>query len=167
MLLFYRYLEENHNLPYYIMWGLSGYTLALYNLIWLPLQNWHGLFLVLGIFLAWLVLLLITRKIIPSFMSWWNFGVLGAHLFDASSTFVALYFFSGFREIHVLGGFLTENYGAWTMFPMKLAVVSLVLYLIDKYSKDELETKYIKMIILLLGLATGLADLLKILSFSL
>lgn len=167
MLLFYKYLEENYNLPYYTAWGVSGYTLALYNLIRLPLQNWYALFLVLIISFSWLILLLIARKIIPKFMSWWNLGVLQAHLFDASSTFVALYFFSGFKEIHVLGGFLTENYGAWTMFPMKLIVVSLVLYLIDKYSKDKLEKRYIKMIILLLGLATGLADLLKILSFNL
>lgn len=150
-------------IPYYKTWGSVGYVLSIVNIMRLPLPNLYGLSLALLVSSLWLVLFIGLRKIIPKFMSWWNIAVIQAHMFDASCTFVAIQFF-GFTEKHVLGGFLTTGYGAWTMFPMKLAVVPIVLYLIDKYLPKDQERKYFKMIILLLGLATGLRDLLQLVS---
>jgi uncharacterized membrane protein len=95
-----------------------------------------------------------------------NAGILSSHFMDASSTFVALTFF-GYVEQHVLPSFLIDlaggpAAGAWIMFPMKILVVGGVLLLLDKYSEDEQFKNFLKLIILILGLALGTRDFLTV-----
>ncbi|MBU4245535.1 MAG: DUF63 family protein, partial [Nanoarchaeota archaeon] len=103
----------------------------------------------------------------------WNIAALSAQMFDASSTFVALTFFSNFWEKHILGSsamaffesrniFLIFGSASWVMFALKLLVVPAVLFAIDKYGETEDEKKFMKMIIVLLGIAIGFRNTLEL-----
>ncbi|ODS43013.1 MAG: hypothetical protein MSIBF_07145 [Candidatus Altiarchaeales archaeon IMC4] len=87
-----------------------------------------------------------------------NYLVVLAHLFDASATYVGIDLLGG-GEQHVLPRFLIEHFGtALVMFPLKLIVVVAVLYLIDKSVEDALERRFIKFVILVLGLGPAIRD---------
>jgi len=89
-----------------------------------------------------------------------NFLLVAAHLLDASATFTGVDFM-GFSEKHVLPSYLIEKIGsAAVMFPLKVIVVAAAVYLIDKeYAKDELARRFIKFVVLVLGLGPALRDL--------
>ncbi len=148
---------------YYKLWGLVGYAFAFFNILKLPLNNIPGFVWVISIISGWIILFSFLKRKFSKFLTSWNLGAIYAHLFDATATFVAMQFF-GFRELHILPTFLINQFGPWIMFPLKLSVVPLVLYLIDKYSENENDKKYLKIIIIILGLATGSRDLLLLLS---
>jgi len=57
---------------------------------------------------------------------------------------------------------LINGSASWIMFALKLAVVPLVLYAIDKYGESDSEKNFLKMIILMLGFAVGLRNTLEI-----
>ncbi len=166
-------LRFNQKVRYWKSWGAAGYLLGLFALSQLPVKNLFGISYVLAVWGAWMLLLWRLSRAFPEVLSRWNFSALSAQMFDASSTFVALTFFSNFWEKHVLGSaamvffesrniFLINGSASWIMFALKLAVVPVVLYAIDKYGETENEKKFLKMIILLLGLAVGLRNTLEI-----
>ncbi len=170
-------LHFNQKLPYWKSWGALGYVLGALVLAQLPLKNLYGVSIVLGIWAAWIFVFWILGKIFSkrneAFFSRWNFATLSAQMFDASSTFAALTFFPNFIEKHVLGStlmmffesrnlLLVNGSASWIMFGLKLAVVPVVLYAIDKYGEEDNEKRFLKMIILLLGLAVGLRNTLEI-----
>ena len=101
------------------------------------------------------------HKIKPKILSLENAGILTSHLFDASATFTALTFF-GFYEQHVLPSFLIDIFGPWIMFPLKIVVVWVVLEMIDISKEDLFFKRFLKIIILILGLALGIRDFLTI-----
>lgn len=91
-----------------------------------------------------------------------NLTVLMAHLFDASSTYVAVDFY-GYSEQHVLPGALTGLAGsAIVMFPLKIAVILSALYIIDTYVEDRTIANMLKLAIFILGLAPGLRNFLSL-----
>jgi len=101
------------------------------------------------------------HKIKPKLLSIENTGILTSHLFDASATFTALTFF-GYYEQHVLPSFLIDIFGPWIMFPLKIIVVWAVLALIDRSKEDIFFKRFLKIIILILGLSLGIRDFLTI-----
>ena len=56
--------------------------------------------------------------------------------------------------------------GSWIMFALKLAVIPLALWAIDKYSENETENKFLKMIIIILGLGIGIRNSLGVLIYN-
>ena len=82
-------------------------------------------------------------------------------MFDGSATFVALAFFS-YMEQHVLPRFLIGFTGPWIMFPLKMAIVWPVLVLIDRHVEDNEFKTWLKIAVLILGLALGTRDILKL-----
>jgi uncharacterized membrane protein len=48
------------------------------------------------------------------------------------------------------------------MFPLKIAVILLALYVIDRYIEDKTIKNMLKLAILILGISTGLRDLLSL-----
>ena len=48
------------------------------------------------------------------------------------------------------------------MFALKIAVILPVLMIIDRYSDDRFFTNFLKIIILILGLALGIRDILTV-----
>jgi len=165
LLLFARWLDRKEKIPYWKVWGYPAWAAAFLTIAALPLRNFYGASLAIGLMAAWFVLFYVLRSALPKFFSWWNVAALQAHMVDASASFVAVTYFS-FFEKHVLAGSFAAAYGPWTLFPLKLAVLLPALWAIDKYGKDELEKRYIKMIIIILGFALGLRNLLAVTSFA-
>lgn len=154
-------LERKKIITYEKFMWLIGGLLLLYNLIITRVTNLGGFFTVLWLAFGWACMLYGISKLRPKWLSRTNAGILWSHLLDASSTFTALTFY-GFYEQHVLPGFLIDLTGPWVMFPLKLIVVWAVLYYIDKEEGDQRFKNFLKIVILVLGLALGIRDWLTI-----
>jgi len=90
-----------------------------------------------------------------------SLGSIFAQMLDASATYIGIDFF-GYYEKHVLPSFLIgASESALVMFPIKLIIVVLVLYLL-KDEKDAWINNIIKMMIIIFGLAPGTRDMLRI-----
>lgn len=96
-----------------------------------------------------------------------NTGILGAHLIDASSTFVGVDLL-GYYEKHVVPTLLINLTGtAAVMYPLKLAIFIPAIYLLDKEvgGKDDQRTQnlinLIKLVILVLGLSPAVRNTLR------
>ncbi|PKM92417.1 MAG: hypothetical protein CVU81_00520 [Euryarchaeota archaeon HGW-Euryarchaeota-1] len=88
------------------------------------------------------------------------FGVccLGAHLFDASATFVALTFFS-YAEKHVLPTAVMGLFGPVAFFALKLLVIIPAIIVIDQFVEDKNTNNGLKFVLFVLGFAPGVRDL--------
>ena len=140
-----------------------GILFLLYNLSLTIIRNLYGFGIILILIGSWSLVFYGIHKIKPKLLSLENTGIIISHLLDASSTFTALTFF-GFYEQHVLPNFFirTLNLGPWTMFPLKIIVVWTVLYYIDKSKENLFFKRFLKIVILILGLALGIRDLLTV-----
>jgi uncharacterized membrane protein len=138
-----------------------GAAFLIYNLTLTRINNTFGFSFVLALILVWSVIFFGLSRFKPKMLSFENAGIIVAHLFDASSTFTALTFYS-FYEQHVVPSFLIDIAGPWVMFPLKIVVVWTVLEVIDRSKEDDFLKKFLKIVILILGLALGLRDFLTI-----
>lgn len=93
-----------------------------------------------------------------------NVAILGAHMFDASSTFVAIDVVRGFVEKHVVPVFfINMTNTSFVMYALKLAVFIPVIYIIEKYFKDDKDMYYIlKFALLVLGFGPGIRNTLEL-----
>ena len=91
-----------------------------------------------------------------------NFSIVLAHLFDASTTYVAVEYFN-YVEQHVLPNALNQLFDTYlTLFPMKIIVIVAVLYIIDQYFDDLTIKNLLKLAVFVLGLAPGLRNILTL-----
>ena len=91
-----------------------------------------------------------------------NFSIVLAHLFDASTTYVAVEYFN-YTEQHVLPNALYQLFDTYlTLFPMKIIVIVAVLYIIDQYFDDLTIKNLLKLAVFVLGLAPGLRNILTL-----
>ena len=88
--------------------------------------------------------------------------ILGAHFLDASATFISLSLF-GYFEQHVVPRFFIGFFGPVSMFFLKIIVVIPVLYIIDRHTEDRNFRNFLKIVVLILGLAPGLRDTIRLL----
>jgi uncharacterized membrane protein len=106
-----------------------------------------------------------------------NMFILNVHLFEATTTFVALQFPRelglSYFEQHVVAGFFIGQLGPASFFLLKLLIVPIVLYYFDKefagpapkqkISLDNGEKKtFLKIIVLILGMGPGLRNFLRL-----
>ncbi|MDR0900872.1 MAG: DUF63 family protein [Methanobrevibacter sp.] len=130
-----------------IIWGVITGIIAVIGIFW----NNFEIFKVLNVF-----------KFFKVFGNKINLSVLSAHIFDATTTFIAVDFY-GYWEQHVIpNSIYTLSGTAITMFPLKIIVISAVLYVIDKYIDDELIAGTLKLAIFILGLAPGIRNFLTL-----
>jgi uncharacterized membrane protein len=143
-----------------------GVLLLLYDLSLTQIKNFYGFSIITILIGTWGLVFYGIHKLKPKLLSLENAGILVSHLFDASSTFTALTFF-GFYEQHVLPNFFikTLSLGPWTMFPLKIIVVWVALYYIDMSKEDKFLKNFLKIVILILGLALGVRDFLSVSMF--
>ena len=88
-----------------------------------------------------------------------NFSILLAHLFDASTTYVAVEYYN-YYEQHVLPNAINQLFDTYlTLFPMKIIVIVAVLYIIDQYFDDLMIKNLLKLTVFVLGLAPGLRNI--------
>ncbi|MBI3190160.1 DUF63 family protein [archaeon] len=86
-----------------------------------------------------------------------NSQIISAHLLDASAAFVAVSVLGGYKESSVFTSFLFSQIGGWIFIPVKIAVVLLALYFLDKDNKDDMAW-LLKFAVLVLGLGPGIHD---------
>jgi len=161
-LLFSIALQRTLKTKYYKIFGTIGTILLIFNLAFVRINNLFGFGMILIIAAVWMYVFFSINRFKPKILSFENAGILSAHLFDASATFVALTFFNyAFIEEHVLPRYII-SFSPWFMFLLKIVVVYPVLLAIDKYSENELWRRWLKIIALILGLALGTRDLLTV-----
>jgi len=157
--------KKSKILKYQNVMVILSLPLLLYNLTLTNIRNIEGFGIILLLVAFWSVVFFGISKFKPKLLSKENAFILVSHLLDASATFTALTFF-GFYEQHVLPTFLIGMFGPWIMFPLKIFVVWPVLYYIDKTEEDVFFKNFLKIIILILGLALGIRDFLSVALFA-
>ncbi len=156
-------IQKLANIEYWktLLFITSVPSVLIITLILSRAQNIAGLFYILLSFAASAAILYFIHKKFPKTLSKENMAVLSAHMLDASSTFVSISFF-GYREQHFLPTALIQLFGPAVMFPLKILVISFVLYAFDKEIKNRDLESIFKMTVLILGLAPGLRDALRL-----
>jgi len=162
--------------PYWKPMFVIGFILCAWNVYMLRLPYLLPLALVVPMALFWtgisyLPKIIISKlnfpkkymKQISRLFSKENMGILGSHYLDASATFFALSMF-GYLEQHVVPRLLMPFMGPVSMFLLKTVVIFPVLYLIDRYSEDKSMNNFLKIVILILGLAPGLRDVIRMMA---
>lgn len=162
-LIFAIFAQKRFRVPYEKTMMLIGAGLLLYNLSITQIQNTYGFLIIAALALFWAALFFIVSKQFPTLLSRMNAAILSTHLLDASASFTAIQFF-GYYEQHVLPSALISLFGPAVMLPLKITVVWAVLWAIDKYSEkgEENFKNFLKLIILILGLALGVRDWLTV-----
>jgi len=157
-LLIQRYTER----PVVRYLGIS--FLTLFGLVTLfNAKNWASLAFTLALALACFLVTFYALKIFKiKILKGKNWQVLLAHTLDSSATFMALTYLcvgsSRYFEQHVLPSVLLAGLGNWVFIPLKIAVVLLALWVIDRETDREWNWM-LKFTILALGLGPGTRDL--------
>lgn len=164
-------IQKTKKISYYRIWAAIGFILVIAGLSQVAVRVPFALAAIVALSVLWTLLLIFAKKLserkfpkLAKFFTWENTLLLDIHMFDATTTFVALNYFPYFEQ-HVLPGFLIGLFGPAIMFVLKFAVVAVVLYALDKELKDkkDLEKKrFIKLVILILGLAPGLRNFFRL-----
>ena len=163
LLYFSLYLEKKKIIDYHKLMFLLGLFAVTFSITFIRFINLYGAFLVLIFIIPWLLFSLFFK-----IWSLENRLALFFQMFDANVTFVTLNFFGignspfGYVEQHVVPSLLINFFGPYSFIIVKAIVVAIVLILIDKLSKDKEFNNYIKLIIGILGAATGGRDLLRL-----
>jgi uncharacterized membrane protein len=151
-------IERKKNIPYYKIMFIIGLFLISPILGIIQYRNFTGIGYVIAYLIPWIILL--------KLMSWLteNKIVTGLHTFDGTVTFVSLSYF-GYYEQHILPRYLINLFGApFSFVIIKFIALVAVLWSIDRYSDDKEFNNYIKLIIGILGAATGIRDFLRLFS---
>ncbi len=168
-LLIQRFSRFQYWKPMFVM----GVVLVAINFLILPIVNPFPIYFILGITLIWGAAFFVPRyvfarkplsKYMPSFgklLSAENAGILTAHFLDATATVTALSLF-GYLEQHVVPRLFFPLMGPAAMFFLKIAVVLPVLWIVDRYAEDGDFKNFLKIVILILGLAPGLRDMIRL-----
>jgi len=160
-------------IPYWKSMAVVGIALCIINVILIPFISIVPLLMVLGTWLLWSGLFFIlgrwkalTERVhaIKELLTGQNLVILSAHFLDASATFVALSFF-GYWEQHVVPNIFIPMFGPISMFFLKAVVVLPVLWAIDHYGEKGNFNNFLKIVILILGLAPGLRDVIRLMAF--
>ena len=164
-------IETYGKVDYYKSWFTIGIILDIIFLSQLRLSVIFALYAVLFFTLLWIFAILLTKEIsikknikkLSQLFTNENTFLINVHMFDATTTFVALTYFPYFEQ-HVLPGFLISIFGPVVMYALKLVVVSVVLYYFDKElskPQDMEKRTFLKIIVLILGLGPGLRNFLR------
>lgn len=86
---------------------------------------------------------------------------IAAQLFEASATFVGVAFY-GYGEQHVLASLAIGGLGPASVFLVKMTVIPFVLWALSDLDDDSETAKYVKILIIALGLGPGLRDMLSV-----
>jgi uncharacterized membrane protein len=138
--------------------------------LWLP----H--FLLILPFLAYVpfALLIIVLAAIPFFAARFFIRddmlslIVGAHALDGAATFVAIEVLPKFAPIsyfeqHVVSSHIGILTGSYLFFYLlKIAISFSAAWLLSKEKMDEQEKNYVALVVIIMGLAPGLRDLLRL-----
>lgn len=135
-----------------------------------PVRVWWAPLVVFALAFAFTgVIYLAARRLKLGFLTApLNVAILGAHMFDASSTFTAIDIVTGFAEKHVVPVFFIDVFHtALVMYALKLVVFIPVIYLIEKYFAEDQDLYFsIKFVLLVLGFGPGIRNTLEMVFIS-
>ncbi len=142
-----------------------GFALLMYNIVAIAtrLENFQA-FLVFAVFAVVFAPFVLASRfkqfshMFSQIFTKQNLAVVGAHLFDASATFVALTFFS-YAEKHVLPTAVMGLFGPVAFFALKLLVIIPAIIVIDYFVEDKNTNNSLKFVLFVLGFAPGVRDL--------
>ena len=157
-LLVQRYLK----FPYWKFMSIMGLFLCIVSLWLLPLVNFYPLWLILGTTLALTGVFFVPVRLFPRTWTWPNNLVLSCHLLDASATYFSLTVF-GYLEQHFLPRMLVSIDPVF-MFILKIGVVIPALILIDRYAENREFRNFLKILVIILGLAPGIRDTIRLIA---
>ena len=128
----------------------------------LGFQAWLGVIATLALATAIVAILIFAFKKIgfQTLKSRLNILALASQALDGSATFVATQFFLC-GEQHPLSGMLLDIFPLSFIFA-KIALVLVIIHYVDQEVKDPNLRGFIKIIVAILGFATGLRDLLTL-----
>ncbi|HTX61440.1 MAG TPA: DUF63 family protein [Methanobacterium sp.] len=156
------YVERKTSFDYRYFIFLVGAVICIPNILNINSINLIALGQVLGSWALVSSIFILLRNKWSLLKDKFNLSVLLAQIFDASATFVAIDFYP-YGEQHVLPNALIGLTGtALVMYPLKIVIILLALYVIDNYIKDITIKNMLKLAIFILGMSTGLRDLLSL-----
>ncbi len=95
-----------------------------------------------------------------------NLLICSAHLVDASSTYrgIAAY---GYSEKHVLPTFMINLFGPAVIFILKISLIILIIYSLDKFLKEDFSDSgelkvLLKFVIIVLGFSPSIRNILRL-----
>jgi uncharacterized membrane protein len=156
-LLFSVLIERKKGVPYFKILFIFGLGLVVFSLPFIELINLKGFLLILAFFLPWVVIFYVVRWSLE------NKFVSLVHLFDGTTTFVAMNFF-GYAEQHIFPTFVIGVFSPISFIFLKLVIIVPALILIDKICKNKEFARYLKLVIGILGGATGTRDMFGLLA---
>jgi uncharacterized membrane protein len=145
-------LERKKGIPYFKTTFTIGILLMSFVVANLAVTNPMGLAYVCAFFLPWIAAFYLLKR--------WNLA--------NRVTLVALQFFGnasgsmGFYEQHIVPTFLINIFGPASFILAKLVVVGAALLVIDRFTDDKEFANYLKLIIGILGMATGTRDIIAV-----
>jgi len=161
--------------PYWKLMLAVGIVLDIGNILILPVLTLLPLVMMLATTGFWMLLFYLIYRLtivwkhlkpMKKYFSGINQAILGAHFLDASGTFTAMSFF-GYGEQHVIPNLLIPAFGPVSMFALKIVVVLPVLWAIDRWGYEDKKNRdfgnFLKIVVLILGLAPALRNLLRLL----
>jgi uncharacterized membrane protein len=153
---------------YHKVWFVAGMIIVIASLTQVIINSMLALGAIIVLSLFWALLLIFIKKVsekhskkLAKFFSWENTALLSVHMFDATTTFVAIAYFPYFEQ-HVLPSFLINIFGPAVMFVLKFVVVAAVLFALDTDIKELEKRKFVKLVIMILGLAPGLRNFFRL-----
>jgi uncharacterized membrane protein len=156
------YIEKKTRFDYRYFIFMVGVVICLPNIFNINHVNLIALGQVLGAWALVSSVFVLLRNKWGLIKDKFNLSVLLAQIFDASATFVAIDYYP-YGEQHVLPNALIGITGtALVMFPLKIVIILLSLYIIDSYIQDKTIKNMLKLAIFILGISTGLRDLLSL-----
>lgn len=155
--------------PYWKVMFFIGFSACILNLYLLPPLNFVPFSIVMGVAILWSTLFFLLVKFskfikyqtLKNIFTKENSSLLSVHMLDASATWAALTFY-GYLEQHPLPRLFTDLLSPAGMFLLKLMVLIPVLYVINKYTERGDFKNFLMVVILILGLAPGLRDMIRL-----
>ncbi len=157
-------IQKKTKVPYWKTMFVIGLLILIGGIATLPIKSFQPLAVILSITIGLTAIFFVISKLVRNnpklkkIFNYQNSGILGAHFLDASATFWALTAY-GFVEQHVVPRLLFGFLGPISFFFLKAIVVIPVLYVFDTQVENPRMRNFLKVAVIILGLAPGLRDM--------
>ncbi len=155
--------EKQTKVKYQSYFFTFGFILAGIFFTQVNITNFIGILQVLSLDVFFLILILKLGNLKKFTRSLFNKLTIFSQVFDANATFISLQFYA-FKEQHVVPNIIMSSLGGnWFFFIfIKLGVVIAIIYFVEKYLENENFKNWLKLIVIILGVAQGTRDILAL-----